>query len=153
MHGDTLRHVDEQRSPTAGVQRSFRLSPRTLELLDQEAAESNVSRNALVDRVLGEGLRLTHHPLIRFRSTADGARLPMVAGSRFSVYQVIATLRDSGGSLEEVTENFALSPQQVRAARDYYADFREEVDGDEARAHRIEQRERERWERQQQALS
>jgi len=42
------------RDEPASIQRSFRLSPRTLELLDAEAAMVGQSRNALADRLLGE---------------------------------------------------------------------------------------------------
>jgi hypothetical protein len=66
---------------------------------------------------------------------------------------VISTLRASNDSIDEAAEYFSLSPHMIRAARDYYADFRDEVDADEADAHRIAERERERWERQQRPLS
>jgi uncharacterized protein (DUF433 family) len=141
------------RSSSAGVQRSFRLSPKTLELLDREAEESNTSRNALADRLLAEGLRIEHHPQIQFRTTGSGRRVPMLTGTRLKVYQVISTIKDSDGSLDEAAEYFSLPLLLMEAARDYYADFKEEVDADWAEADRIAERERERWERQQRALS
>jgi uncharacterized protein (DUF433 family) len=141
------------RSSSAGVQRSFRLAPKTLELLDREAEESNTSRNALADRLLAEGLRMEHHPQIRFQTTGSGRRVPMLAGTRLKVYHVISTIRDSDGSLEEAAEYFSLPLLLMEAARDYYADFREEVDAQWEEADRIAARERARWERQQRALS
>src|SRR6478735_10403135 len=64
--GHTMAQRDETGQP-ASVQRSFRLSPRTLELLGERADETSESRNALAERLLDEGLHIDRHPLIRFR--------------------------------------------------------------------------------------
>jgi uncharacterized protein (DUF433 family) len=135
------------------VQRSFRLSARTVELLDAEAEVAGESRNALADRLLGEALRVERHPLIRFHPGAAGRRQPLVAGSRLYVHQVIATLRASDGDVDEAAGYLGLTARQVRAALDYYADFRHEVDADAEAAQRVEATERDRWERQQRALA
>lgn len=135
------------------VQRSFRLSPRTLELLDAAAQAAGVSRNALADRLLGEAARTEAHPLIRFHAGSTGRRQPLVVGTRLYVHQVISTLRESGGDIEETASYFDLRPYQVRAALAYYADFTDEVDGDAATARQIEHDERARWERQRQVLA
>ena len=134
------------------VQRSFRLSRGTADLLDAAAAEASESRNALAERLLAEGLRLEDHPLIRFRSKETGRRLPMVVGTRLSVHQVISTLRDSGGDVDEAASYFEIEPRLVHAALSYYADFRDEVDQDTALAALAEKQELARWERQQTAL-
>ena len=138
-------------SPTQ--QRSFRLSRRTLELLDGLAATSGQSRNSIAERLLSEAIRNETHPLIRFRSGAMGRRQPILAGTRLYVHQVIATLRGNDGDIGRTAADFGISPQQVRAAVAYYADFRDEVDDDTAAAARVEQEERERWERQQRAIA
>jgi uncharacterized protein (DUF433 family) len=135
------------------VQRSFRLSPRTVELLDAAASEGGESRNALADRLLGEAVRLEAHPLIRFHSGAAGRRQPLVVGTRLYVHQVISTVRASGGDVDAAAEYLSSAPRLVRAAVAYYADFGEEVDEDAAAAERAERAERERWERQQRALA
>lgn len=137
---------------TKSIQRSFRLSPSTAELLDREADASNASRNALTDRLLGEALRLEHHPLIRFNQGAAGRRQPLVVGSRLYVHQVIATLRGHEGAVDHTAEYFGIPPRLVQAALDYYADFQAEVDADEAFAERAAEAARARWERQQRAL-
>jgi uncharacterized protein (DUF433 family) len=135
------------------VQRSFRFSPSTVDLLDQEAAASGMSRNALAERLLGEALRVQHHPLIRFHQGADGRRQPLLVGTRLYVHQIVATIRESGGNLDQASAYLSLTAAQVRAARDYYADFPAEVDADAAAAGQYERAERERWERQQRALA
>ena len=135
------------------MQRSFRLSRRTVELLDAEAEAVGESRNALADRLLGEALRVERHPLTRFHPGAAGRRQPLVGGTRLYVHQVIGTLRASDGDVEEAAAYLGLKPRQVRAALDYYADFRDEIDADASAAQRAEAAERDRWERQQRALA
>ena len=141
------------RDEPPSVQRSFRLSRRTIELLDAAAAGGRETRNALVDRLLGEALRLERHPLIRFHEGASGRRQPMVVGTRLYVHQVIATVRASDSDIDEAATYLAVAPRLVRAAVEYYAEFSDEVDDDAAGASRIEFDERARWERQQRALA
>jgi uncharacterized protein (DUF433 family) len=135
------------------VQRSFRLSARTVELLDAAAEAAGESRNSLADRLLGEALRVERHPLIRFHQGAAGRRQPLVTGTRLYVHQIIGTLRASDGDVDEAARYLGLTARQVRAALDYYADFRDDIDSDAAVAQRVEDSERDRWERQQRALA
>ncbi|MGI8684605.1 MAG: hypothetical protein ACR2MO_05875 [Acidimicrobiales bacterium] len=137
----------------ASVQRSFRLSRRTIELLDAAAAAGRETRNALVDRLLGEALRLERHPLIRFHEGASGRRQPLVVGTRLYVHQLIATVRASDSDVDEAATYLAVDSRLVRAAVEYYAEFTDEVDDDAAVTSRIEFDERARWERQQRALA
>ena len=138
--------------PTS-VQRSFRLSSRTLDLLDAAAATGEESRNALADRLLGEALRLERHPLIRFHHGPGGRRQPLVVGTRLYVHQVMSTVRASHGDVAEAADYLGISPRLVRAAVEYYAELSDEVDEDAAVAERTERSERARWERQQRALA
>ena len=134
------------------IQRSFRLSRRTLDLLDRKARTVGASRNALADRLLGEALRNEAHPLVRFHTGAAGRRQPMLVGTRLYIHQIIATLRASDGNVNETAAYFDLRPQLIGAALGYYADFADEVDEDAAIADRLEREERARWERERQAL-
>ena len=135
------------------VQRSFRLSRRTLDLLNSAAEASGESRNALADRLLGEAVRLECHPLIRFRQGAAGRRQPLVVGTRLYVHQVMSTVRTSRGNVERAAADLGIAPRLVRAAVEYYAEFRDEVDEDAAVAEQVEADERARFERQQRALA
>lgn len=128
------------------------MSRETARLLDAAAAETSESRNAVAERVLAEGLRLENHPLIRFRAKATGRRQPMLVGARLSVHQVISTLRDSAGDVDDAASYFEIEPRLVQAALSYYADFRDEVDRDAALAALSEKQELARWERRQAAL-
>jgi uncharacterized protein (DUF433 family) len=145
-----VNHINDEPS---SVQRSFRLSKRTVELLDAAAASGRESRNALADRLLGEAVRLERHPLIRFHGGAAGRRQPLVVGSRLYVHQVMSTVRASDGDVDEAAAYLAIPVRFVRAAVDYYADFADEVDEDADVAARVERDERARWERQQRALA
>lgn len=134
------------------MQRSFRLSRDTAELIDRSAETTGETRNALVDRLLGEAVRTTDHPLVGFRTGAAGQREPALVGTRLLVRQVVATVRGHDGDKELTAELLGVPIRAVRAAIAYYADFRDEVDADAERAHRVEDAERARWERQQAAL-
>jgi uncharacterized protein (DUF433 family) len=143
---------DKQQRLGASVQRSFRLSSRTMKLLDERANELSESRNSLAERLLDEGLRTERHPLIAFRTGGSGLRRPALVGTRLYVWQVIDTLREGGNSVQAAAEYLGLTDQQVRAAVDYYADFTDEVDHHRTEQAEFEQRERERFERAQRVL-
>lgn len=134
------------------VQRSFRLSARTLELLDAAAAGRRESRNALADRLLGEAVRVERHPLIQFYAGAAGRRQPRVVGTRLDVHHVVATLRANSGEVDAAAEYLGIDPRLVRSALDYYGEFAAEVDADAAVAAELAETERARWERAQQAI-
>jgi uncharacterized protein (DUF433 family) len=138
---------------TGSVQRSFRLSRTTSDLLDAAVESSGESRNALADRLLGEAVRNDRHPLIRFRTGAAGRREPMVVGTRLLVRQVVATVKAHDGDVDEAAGYFSVPPRVVRAAVAYYAEFTDEVQGDVARAAKLEADERARWEREQASLA
>lgn len=131
----------------ATVQRSFRLSSRTLELLGERAGETSESRNALAERLLDEGLRIDRHPLIRFRTGGSGLRRPALVGTRVDIWQVIDTVRGEDGNVADAAEYLGLTEAMVRAAVDYYADFAEEIDAYRAEELEFAERERERSER------
>jgi uncharacterized protein (DUF433 family) len=140
------------RSQPSSVQRSFWLSARTLELLDERSAVRDVSRNALAEQLLGEAVRTDDHPLIRFRAGGSGRRRPGLVGTRLYVHDVIATLRGEDGSVEAAAEYLGIDVALVPAALAYYADFPDEVDEDREAAAALAREERARWVRQQQAL-
>lgn len=142
----------ERSTTDPSVQRSFRLSSRTIELLDSRARELRESRNSLAERLLDEGLRTERHPLVVFREGAAGIRSPALVGTRLDISQVIDTVRASGNSVAEGATYLGLPEHYVRAAVDYYADYAEEIDEQRAARDEYEQRERERWERAQRVL-
>ncbi len=122
---NTLGYMKTQRNTR---QRSFRLASDVIELLDERADEYGESANRLAEQILREGLRTRDHPLIFFRGRTGDDRRPGLVGTRLHVSQVIATVRASGGSIDEAAEYFRLSPAQISACVSYYGEFKEEVD-------------------------
>ena len=129
----------------------FRFHPRTVEHLKKHA-QVRGQQTELVERYINEGLRQDEHPLIYFRDGAAGRR-PSLLGSRLDVADVISTIRQNGGSVEEAADYLEIPVEQVQAAADYYTDYKDEIDAllEQARAFAEEQRDR--WRRQQEALA
>ena len=146
---DIMSYMSETSS---SVQRSFRLSASTSRLLDHRVGESGESRNAMVDRLLNESLRIEKHPFIRFITGASGKREAHIVGTRWKVRQIIVTLKGEKGQLDSVVKGFDLTELQVRAAVSYYADFSEEIDADIERESVDAEQQRVRWEREQSVI-
>lgn len=137
---------------TSSVQRSFRLSATTSHLLDLRVGESAESRNAMVDRLLNESLRLEKHPFVRFITGASGRREAHIVGTRWKVRQIIVSLKGEKGQIAAVVKGFDLTEPQVRAAVSYYADFTDEIDADIERDFADAEQQRVRWEREQSVI-
>ena len=136
----------------SSVQRSFRLSASTSRLLDHRVGESGESRNAMVDRLLNESLRIEKHPFVRFITGASGRREAHIVGTRWKVRQIIVSLKGEKGNIASVVKGFDLTEPQVRAAVSYYADFTDEIDADIERDIADADQQRIRWEREQSVI-
>jgi uncharacterized protein (DUF433 family) len=130
---------------------SFRFDPITVKRLKDHASEAGAGQTALAQRYIEEGIRRDEHPLIYFREGAAGRR-PALLGSRLDVAEVVTTIRQNGGSVEEASDYLEAPVEQVEAAARYYADYRDEVDALIDRSQAAAERERERARRQQEAL-
>ncbi len=101
-----------------------------LERLKAEARARNVSSSAIAEELIEEGLRTRHHPLVVFRDGPSGRRAGLAGGP--DVWEVIGGL--AGGDVpaearvERAADIFGLTPGQIGAALDYYADFTDEID-------------------------
>jgi len=130
---------------------SFRFDPITVRRLKDHAAEAGAGQTALAERYIEEGIRRDEHPLIYFREGAAGRR-PALLGSRLDVADVVTTIRQSDGSLEQAASYLEVPVELVEAAARYYGEYTEEVDALVDRARLAAERERERARRQQEAL-
>ncbi len=119
--------MTERRDRTGHRQFSVRIATPTFEELDRRARERGVTRNALTERYIAEGVKMDEHPEIGFREGALGRRA-ILAGSRLDVWQVIETVRNSGNSVQETADYLGLPPSRVQAAVNYYAVYRDEVE-------------------------
>lgn len=130
---------------------SFRLATDIVDELKQKAERERAAQTALVERYLKEGMRHDAHPLIHFRDSAGGRR-PSLPGSRLGVADVITTIRQNNGSVAEAADYLEVPREQIEAAVSYYADYKSEIDAEIEQAEAIAREERERWQRQQEAL-
>jgi hypothetical protein len=98
--------------------------------LRDAAARRGTSASALAEQLIDEGLRAAAHPLITFRDGPTGRRAALINGP--DVWEVVAALvrSDTPPARREVrvADLLGLSPTQVSAAMDYYAEFTVEID-------------------------
>jgi uncharacterized protein (DUF433 family) len=131
---------------------SFRFDPIVIKRLKDRAAEAGAGQTALVERYIEEGIRRDEHPLIYFREGEAGRR-PALLGSRLDVADVVTTIRQNDGSVEEAASYLEVPVELVEAAARYYGEYTDEVDALIERARLAAERERKRWNRQREALS
>ncbi|HEV3095276.1 MAG TPA: DUF433 domain-containing protein [Solirubrobacteraceae bacterium] len=139
-------------SSTSKQSVAFRFDPITVRHLKQRAQETDSAQTALAERYIEEGLRRDEHPLISFRDGEAGRR-PTLLGTRLDVAEIITTIRQNDSSIEETADYLEVPVEQIDACLRYYADYKDEVDAWIEQTHALAQRERERWERRQQALA
>ena len=131
---------------------SFRFDPITVRRLKDHAADAGAGQTALVERYIDEGIRQDEHPLIYFREGAAGRR-PALLGSRLDVAEVVTTIRQNNGSVEEAASYLEIPVERLEAAARYYGEYTDEVDELIERSQVASERERERWRRGQEALA
>jgi hypothetical protein len=109
---------------------SLRLESDIFDDLETQSRRAGQSRSQLARTLLAEGLRMEAHPGIVFRSGPAGRR-PGLAGGP-DVWEVARVFQGESGPAEEAIERAShltgLTPEQVRIALRYYANYREEID-------------------------
>lgn len=108
---------------------TLRLAPGTRERLAGRARQAGMPERALAQRYIEEGLRHDRHPLIQFLDGASGRR-PSMIGSGLDVWEVIATVRDSDGSVTDAAAYLQIPVGLVQAAVAYYGEYPDEIDAD-----------------------
>jgi uncharacterized protein (DUF433 family) len=106
---------------------SLRLRAATRAHLERRARETGRQPAALAERYIEEGLRRDDHPFVYFRDGAAGRRAALL-GSRLSVADVIATLRQNDTAVDATAFVLNLPAAKVEAAIAYYADYPDEID-------------------------
>jgi hypothetical protein len=81
----------------------------------------------LAQRYIEEGLRHDSHPLIQFLDGPSGRRASLI-GSGLDVWEVIATVRDNDGSVQEAAAYLRVPVGLVQASVAYYGEYRGEID-------------------------
>ncbi len=109
---------------------SARVADDVMRRLSEHSARRAVSRSALTERYIDEGMRMEDHPGIVFRDGPTGRRAGLAGGP--DVWEVISVLRDQAnegdGAVEAAAEWLSLSIADVRTALSYYGAFTDEVD-------------------------
>jgi uncharacterized protein (DUF433 family) len=131
---------------------AFRFDRLTVAHLKQRARETHAPQTALAERYIEEGLRHDEHPLIYFREGEAGRRAALL-GTRLDVADVMTTIWQNENSVEEAADYLEIPVEHVDACLRYYADYKDEIDTWIEQSKAIALRERERWERRQQALA
>lgn len=108
---------------------TLRLAPGTRERLAGRARHVGVPERALAQRYVEEGLRHDAHPLIRFLDGPSGRRASML-GSGLDVWEVIATVRDNDGSIEDAAAYLEIPLGLVQAAVVYYGEYQDEIESE-----------------------
>lgn len=133
---------------------SARFDEAVSDRLEQRKDRAGLSKSALAQRYIDEGMRMEDHPGIGFRSGPAGRRACLVAGP--DVWEVISTLKSGDDSGEEAlgatAEYLNLREGQVRAAVRYYAAFPEEIAGFIRRNEEEAERHEAAWRREQALL-
>ena len=106
---------------------TLRLAEGTRERLATRARHVRVAERTLAQRYVEEGLRHDVHPLIHFLDGPSGRRASLV-GRGLEVWEVIATVRDNGGSIPLVAQYLGVPTGLVEAAAAYYGEYCDEID-------------------------
>lgn len=113
----------------ARVHLSTRVNATTMARLDEGARRAGLTRSALAERLLEEGMRMHDHPGVVFVDSVSG-RTAHVAGTGMHVWEVAPTLLDNGGSVPVAAEYHGLSHFLLRGVASYYAAHKDEIDAE-----------------------
>jgi predicted transcriptional regulator len=109
---------------------SVRLSDDVLRRLRRSADAASESASGLAARLVDEGLRLTAHPGIVFKSGPGGRRAALIRGP--DVWQVVSLLRSlevrGDKAVAAAAEWLNLTDAEIRVALAYYGEFSDEID-------------------------
>lgn len=114
---------DPARAPRTVV--SLRLDPDALQRVTARARALGVSRTALVERYILEGMERDDHPLIR-RRDADGVVVGALVGHRIDVHQVVEALEGADGDVAQVARDLGIPWGAVEACAAYHDAHREQ---------------------------
>ena len=99
------------------------------------AAAQGVSLNQFVMWAVAEKVGMLNasqddprHPHITYRRGAAGTPAPVVRGSGVSVATLVIAAQNWGLSVQEIAQEYDLSPAQVQDALDFYQAHQAEID-------------------------
>jgi len=104
-----------------------RLPRRVKADLTALARRRRQDESELARTLLDEGIRRENHPGIVFR-TGAGGRDAAIEGRRLYIWQVMETVWNSDGNIEDAAASLGIRADQVDTATGYYLDYPEEID-------------------------
>lgn len=113
---------------------SFRVDAGTRKRLREEARVRRISESELARRYVTEGVRRDRHPRITFTEHAGGRRPALRSRPRLDVRVVVEAWRENARDESAVAASYELDAADVRAALEYYREFRAEIDEEARRA-------------------
>jgi uncharacterized protein (DUF433 family) len=131
---------------------SLRPTNATLGSLERRARRSGEPKTSLAERYLREGLEMDEFPGVYFTGGALGRR-PALLGTGLDVWEIIETVQNHEGSIEDAASYLEVDPTIVARAVRYYGAHRDEIDAWIARVHEIADAEERKWRAAQAALS
>ena len=112
----------------AGIQKSLRLPPETLQEIERMSRETARDFSSVTIDLLSEAIKMRRNPGILFVEGVSGRRA-RVAGTGIEVWEIVANYKTMGGNVNRLRKTYHwLSAEQLRAALGYYAAYPEEID-------------------------
>lgn len=116
---------------------SIRLETQEDSFIKDEARRLRRSRSAVVETYASEAIRMRRFSGVAFRGD-DYRRRAWIIGAGLDVWEIVALLRDFG-SEQELTQEYRLTPGQIRIALAYYREFGGEIEDELERGRRSEE--------------
>ena len=131
------------------VPTNVRFPEATDQALRDYVATTGQAKSAVITQALSEWLRLRHHPLVRFVSTATGERRAALSGGPevWSVAESWLAHAPAERSIAAVADATGLPTALVEAALAYWAGNRTEIDDLIGRIHAAQDQAYAAWER------
>lgn len=130
---------------------TVRIPVSTSERLERRSVRTGVAKRTIAQRYLEEGLRHDDHPLVHFVTGPTGRRAALV-GTGLDVWEVVATVKDNDGDVDEAAGYLSVPVGMVQAAVSYYGEFGGEIDAEIAANDDEWERGRSAWEAGRQAV-
>ena len=109
---------------------SFRVDAGTRKRLREEARVRRISESELARRYVAEGVRGDRHPRITFTDHPSGRHAALRSRPRLDVRVIVDAWRANKRDEPAVAALYELDPADVRAALDYYREFRDEIEAE-----------------------
>lgn len=139
-----------------GTPLSIRFSPGLLARLRRKAdSMPGATASGLAQRFVEEGLRMSDHPGVVFKGGPSGRRAALAFGPDvWEVVKVLGEIDERGdAAIPAAADLLALPEAKVRLALQYYAAYRDEIDGQVTDADRASIEAEAEWRVEQQLLA